>query len=170
MTLASTLMIGAGVIALAAAAPLLLPSKVQIERSAIVQAAPAEILALAASNQGYQRFNPYLTADPELKIEPFGPASGLGSGFRFEGKDGTGTQTVSQVTDEMVVYDIDMGPMGQPVQRIRVRPVEGGTEVTWTLDADMGMNPIARVFGLFMDGMMGKTFIQGLNNLAEATA
>ena len=33
------------------------------------------------------------------------------------------------------------------------------------MEADLGRNPIVRGFGLFMDGMIGKTFYQGLSNL-----
>ncbi len=170
MTLGTTLTIGAGAIALAAAATFLLPRDVSVARTALIDADPQAILDLAASNTGFQAFNPYKSADPDLKIEPFGPEAGVGSGFRFEGKDGTGTQTVAAVTDDSVVYAIDLGPMGQPTQTIRVRPTDEGTEVTWTVEADMGLNPVFRVFGLFMDGMMGKTFDQGLANLADATA
>ncbi|MEL6643476.1 MAG: SRPBCC family protein [Pseudomonadota bacterium] len=170
MTLTTTLLIGAGVVAAATAATYLLPSKVTVERTATVAADPADVLALAASNTGYQAFNPYKEADPNLQITHFGPASGVGSGFRFDGKDGKGTQTVAEVSDSHVLYDIDMGPMGKPRQTITVRPTTEGTEVTWRMDADMGANPVFRVFGLFMDSMMGKIFDKGLANLAKAAA
>ncbi len=170
MTLGTTLTLGAGVIALAAAGTFLLPRDVKVARTAVIDAEPQAILALAASNTGFQAFNPYKSSDPNLKIEHFGPEAGVGSGFRFEGKEGKGTQTVAKITDDSVVYAIDLGPMGKPTQTIRVRPTEAGTEVTWSVDADMGLNPVFRVFGLFMDGMMGKTFDKGLANLADAAA
>ncbi|MEO1197572.1 MAG: SRPBCC family protein [Pseudomonadota bacterium] len=170
MSLTTTLLIGAGVIAAATAAAYLLPAKVTVTRSATVAATPGDILALAASNTGYQAFNPYKEADPHLQITHFGPEAGVGSGFRFEGKDGKGTQTVAEVSDTHVTYDIDMGPMGKPRQTITVRAIDGGSEVTWRMDADMGANPVFRVVGLFMDGMMGKIFDKGLANLAKATA
>jgi len=147
-----------------------LPRHVSVERSALVPASPEAILALAASNQGFQTFNPYKTQDPALKIEIFGPENGVGSGFRFDGKDGKGTQTVTDVSETAVTYMIDLGSMGQPTQVISALPEGDGTRVTWRVESDMGMNPIFRVFGLFMDGMMGKTFEQGLENLRTAAA
>ncbi|MEM9343396.1 MAG: SRPBCC family protein [Pseudomonadota bacterium] len=170
MTLGTTLALTAGVAALAVAATYLLPSQVQVTRTSVIDAAPDGILALAASTEGYQAFNPYAATDPDLSITPFGPASGVGAGFAFDGKEGKGTQTVAEVSDTHVTYHIDLGAMGKPVQTITVRPVDGGTEVTWRMDADMGANPVFRVFGLFMDGMMGKTFDRGLANLAHAAA
>lgn len=159
---------GAGVLALAAAGSLLLPRHVHVERQATLPGDAEQVIALAASNAGYQRFNPYLSADPALKIDPFGPEAGVGSGFAFDGKDGKGTQVVAEVSAQAVRYDIDMGPMGKPVQTIAVTPADGRVVVTWSMDMDMGFNPVGRVMGLFMDGMIGKTFEQGLGNLATA--
>lgn len=170
MAILDILAIAAGVATCAVATTFLAPRKIHIERSEVIDATPSEVIALAASNSGYQRFNPYCNSDPDLKIELYGPDQGVGSAFRFNGKDGKGTQTVEKVTDNQVIYAIDLGPMGKPTQSITVAPVENGTQVTWSMDADMGVNPIFRVFGLFMDRMMGKTFITGLNNLKLATA
>ncbi len=157
-------------LAVLAAAPLALPRHVTVERSAVIDAAPEAILALAASNEGYQRFNPYRSLDPDLKIALFGPDTGVGSGFRFDSKDGTGSQTVAEVTAERVVYAVDLGPLGQPRQSIEAIAITGGTEVTWRVDNDLGMNPVFRVFGLFMEGMVGPTFELGLENLADVAA
>ncbi len=156
-----------GTLALLAASTLLLPRIVRVQRSAHVPASAEAILALASSNQGYQRFNPYRNSDPKLQIDTFGPAQGVGSGFRFSSKDGKGSQTVAAVSDSSVDFDIDLGPMGKPRQRIEVQPAAGGTQVVWTMQADMGMNPIGRVMGLFMDRIVGPTFETGLKNLSN---
>ena len=169
MTLTQTFVVAAAGIGVLTAATYLLPRNVVVERTALVQAAPADIIARAASNMGYQSFNPYASADPDLKISHFGPDHGVGSGFQFEGKDGKGQQTVSAITDTSVTYAIDLGAMGQPIQILTVLPKAGGTEVTWTMQADMGLNPIKRTFGLFMDKMIGKTLEQGLSNLNTAS-
>ena len=169
MTLWTLLAATAAGLGLAAGGTLLLPRQVHVERQATLAAPADTILALAASNTGYQRFNPYLSADPRLQITPFGPDTGIGSGFRFDGKDGKGSQTVAAVTPTSVRYDIDLGAMGRPVQQIAAEPVAEGTRVTWSMEMDIGFNPMARVFGLFMDRMVGQTFEQGLENLAAAT-
>ena len=43
----------------------------------------------------------------------------------------------------------------------------GGSILTWTLETDMGGNPVARYVGLMMDGMIGPAYEQGLNNLKD---
>ena len=56
--------------------------------------------------------------------------------------------------------------MGKPVQTIRAEETATGSRVTWTVTSDMGFNPIFRIFGLFMDRMLGKTYERGLSNIA----
>ena len=158
-----------GVAALAVGT-LALPRNVSIERTAVMDAAPEAVIELAASNTGYQAFNPYKDLDPNLRVEMFGPAFGVGSGFAFESKDGAGQQTVASVSVEQVVFDLDLGPLGQPTQAISAVVVDGATEVTWSMDMDLGMNPVFRVMGLFMDGMIGPNFELGLANIADVTA
>ena len=165
---AQIMLIAGGVLTLAISSTYMIPSAVHVERTAIIDAEPSEVIAMAASTEGFQRINPYASADPDLKITPFGPAAGVGAGFHFDGKDGKGSQTVASVTAESVVYAIDLGSMGRPTQTITVAQAATGTKVTWSMDTDMGMNPVKRVFGLFMDRMMGATFARGLKNMAEA--
>ena len=147
-----------------------LPRHVSIERTAVIDAAPEAVIELASSNTGYQAFNPYKDLDPNLKVEMFGPTSGVGSGFAFESKDGAGQQTVASVTAHQVVFDLDLGPLGQPTQAISAVAVDGASEVTWSMDMDLGMNPVFRVMGLFMDGMIGPNFELGLANIADVAA
>ncbi|MEM9852646.1 MAG: polyketide cyclase, partial [Pseudomonadota bacterium] len=138
MTLKTAIAYTLAGLAAVSVATMALPRHVSVERAAIIGADSAAILALAASNAGFQRFNPYLTKDPNVAIDLFGPENGVGSGFNFDGRDGTGSQTVAAVTAERVTYAVDLGPLGQPTQAITATPTEGGAEVTWRVDADMG--------------------------------
>lgn len=150
------------------AGAMILPRTVVVSRSGHVPLTPDDVLARVSSTEGFQTFNPYRTSDPNLQITPFGPDAGVGSGFRFEGKEGKGTQTVTAVTRDSVTHQIDLGAMGKPVQVISARPDGSGARVTWTVTSDMGYNPIFRVFGLFMDRMLGGTYEVGLRNLKNA--
>ncbi|MEL7346044.1 MAG: SRPBCC family protein, partial [Pseudomonadota bacterium] len=157
------------IIAAIALIALLLPRKVVVTRQANVAMRPEDVIARVASTEGFQTFNPYCTTDPDLKIVPFGPSQGVGSGFRFEGKEGKGTQTVTAVTATSVTHLIDLGAMGRPVQTIeaKAKATATGSRVTWTVASDMGFNPIFRFFGLFMDRMLGTTYELGLRNIKD---
>ena len=147
------------------AATLLLPRRVRVERRAHMPLSPEDVIARVGSTEGFQSFIPYVSADPMRKSEAFGPEAGVGAGFRFDGKDGKGTQTVTAVTDTSVTHLIDLGAMGKPVQVINATPSGTGARVTWTVTSDMGFNPVFRIFGLFMDRMLGKTYELGLTNI-----
>ena len=43
-----------------------------------------------------------------------------------------------------------------------LEPAEGGVKVVWVDAGDLGMNPMSRWFGLFLDGMIGPDFEKGL--------
>ncbi len=68
-----------------------------------------------------------------------------GSDFRFDGAEGKSQQ----------ISAIQRGDQ---------------SEVTWQMQADMGLNPIARITGLFLDRMIGPTFDRGLENMAAEFA
>jgi uncharacterized protein YndB with AHSA1/START domain len=169
--MASYLQIGAIAAAVIVAAPFLLPSSKTVERSRLVKASPEAVYAAVASTAGYQTFNPYKDLDPKLKVTPFGPEAGVGAGFAFESKDGKGKSTISAVEpNRSVTFQIDLGFMGKPVQTIRLAPENGGTRVTWSVTSHFGLNPMGRVFGLFMDKVLGPHYELGLKNMDRIAA
>ncbi len=170
MTVTGVLGVIGLVVLVIAAGSYLLPSKVTVVRSLPTNVQANDMLRLASSNQGYQSFNPYKESDPNLKITLFGPGHGVGSGFQFEGKDGKGSQVVAEVTETSVTYAIDLGVMGKPVQKITIHDGPAARTLEWRMEADMGMNPVFRIFGLFMDGMMGPILEQGLQKLNKAVS
>jgi hypothetical protein len=148
----------------------LAPDHVVVTRTATTDASPQAVMALAASTQGYQTFNPYKDSDPALKITPFGPASGVGSGFAFDGKDGKGTTTITSHTANRVDYQIKLDGMGAPTQAIQTKVTPEGTHIEWSLRMEFGNNPALRLMGLMMPAMMGPTLEQGVGNLKKVTS
>lgn len=161
----------AGALAALAAVPFALPTRAHVERSAVIDSEPAAVYGLISSTAGFDRINPFRAQDPTLKVEPFGPALGVGAGFRWTGKQGAGSQTIIRsLPGREVAMRLDLGVMGEPIQTLTLEPVAGGTRVTWSLDAQLGSNPLRRLFGLGMDRMLGPIYDRGLANLAAATA
>ncbi|WP_254444454.1 MULTISPECIES: hypothetical protein [unclassified Ruegeria] len=76
---------------------------------------------------------------------------------------------MTDVTATRVTHLIDLGAMGKPVQTIEAIATGNGACVTWTVTSDMGFNPVFRIFGLFIDRMLGKTYELGLKNIAALT-
>lgn len=169
MTISTAILTGGVILAALVALPFALPSSKTVERSATINANQETLYALIASPRSYQKFNPYRDTDPNLKIEYNAIEQGIGAGFSFEGKEGKGTQTVTALEENRkVTMLIDLGPMGKPVQTFTLSPSNGGTQVVWSTTSEFGMNPIGRVFGLFLDNMLGETYERGLRNMEKA--
>lgn len=169
MAVNSTIAYAGAAFAVLLATPYMLPGSVTVEREAVIQAEPRAIYQLLESNRGFQAFNPWKDDDPNLRITLTGPHAGVGSAFAFKGESGEGVQTIIEAEPERsVVTEIDLGPMGKPVQSFTLEPTDEGVRVIWSTEATFGLNPIGRVMGVFMDGRLGPIYERGLKNLAAA--
>jgi carbon monoxide dehydrogenase subunit G len=55
--------------------------------------------------------------------------------------------------------------MGPADAAFELAPQGGGTQVTWTFETELGMNPIKRYFGLMLDRLLGADYEAGLTAL-----
>ena len=81
MNILTTAAIGAGVIAVTLLAIQLLPQDVTVTRSAQVDASPSDLIALLASNEGYQKINPIRRLTRTLKSRSLAPQAASVPGF-----------------------------------------------------------------------------------------
>jgi effector-binding domain-containing protein len=144
-----------------------LPRSVHVERSILIDAPRSVVYALADGMPRFNEWSPWRTMEPGAKWTLEGPAHGVGSKQRWEGKKlGTGTQEIVEVKrNESVRSSLDFGGHGTAVALMTLMPEGSGTKVVWGFDSDSGNNPIGRYMGLMMDRMLGPTFDQGLTAL-----
>jgi effector-binding domain-containing protein/carbon monoxide dehydrogenase subunit G len=156
-----------GLIVLLVAVGFMLPRQSHIERSVVIERPASLIFATVNSFQRFAEWSPWQELDPNMTVSIEGPRSGAGAKYSWKGNDkvGVGVQTIVQATEnESVTYDLQFGD-GASKSTLLLAPQDGNTRVTWTLDTDMGMNPIGRYFGLMMDSMVGKDFERGMTKL-----
>lgn len=148
-----------------------LPRHVVIERQISIAASPAAVFPLINSLERGTEWSPWTVRDPDIEIAYEGPAEGVGNIMTWASNVetvGNGREEiVESVENERVVTLLDFGDMGTARAWFDLVETEGGTQVTWALDADMGNNPIGRWMGLFMDGMVGPDYETGLSNLRD---
>jgi hypothetical protein len=103
-----------------------------------------------------------------MQIEYSGPESGTGAKWSWQSKkEGSGTMTLI-ATDpaRKVAFDLYFPDVGTTSQgQLDFVPDNNSTKVTWTMNGDMGSNPMYRWMALFMDRMVGPDFDTGLANL-----
>jgi uncharacterized protein YndB with AHSA1/START domain len=162
------------VLVLAALAVLLLlggmalPGRFHIERSVLSTAQPAKVFALVADPRHWKDWTVWNRRDPAMVITYFGNPAGVGSGWAWQSKSqGDGKMTLTATTpDQRVSYDLYFPDMDRTsTGELRFEPTAGGTRITWTMDGDMGANPLMHWMGLMMDRMVGPDFEGGLANL-----
>jgi hypothetical protein len=146
-----------------------LPRSVHVERSTLLQADAGKIFPYINSLRRFHEWSPWAERDPNMKLDFAGPEEGVGAKMSWssdKGDVGSGTQEiVESVANERVATALDFGEMGKSRASFRLLPEESGTKVTWALDAELPSNPIARWFGLFLDGMVGADYDEGLKRL-----
>ena len=107
--------------------------------------------------------------DPDVKTTYSGPDSGVGSKLAWSSEHpqvGNGNQEIIlSEPDQRVETALDFGEMGLAKAGFLLEENAGVTTVTWTLDTDMGSNPVGRWMGLMMDRWVGADYELGLSNL-----
>lgn len=176
MRLLRNLVLGlVGLVIVLAAVAFALPREVTVARSVTLAAPPAKVFAYVNSLQKFTEWSPWAAMDPQMKYAHSGPLEGVGARMAWTSEMeqvGTGAQEITEsVPDERVASRLEFGGMAPSTAYFDLEPDGAGTRLTWTLVADMGMNPIGRWMGLMMDRFVGKDFDAGLarlKTLAEA--
>jgi len=147
----------------------LLADKVHVERSAKIMASPSTLYAVVNSFDKFDQWSPWADLDPHVKVERSGPASGVGARYTWHGNAdvGAGSQEIIASTpDSEVKIELDFEGFDQPsTTTLAIKPDGNGSLVTWSMDSELGSNPIHRYFGLMMDKYIGQDYEKGLGRL-----
>jgi len=160
------LLVGA-LLVVAIGAAYLLPRHVRVERTTVIAAPRATVFTVLNSFKHFNKWSPWFELDPEAKYTYEGPGAGVGAKLLWAGNPktlGSGSQVITASKPyERIEADVDFGQGGSPAKQVYALAADGaGTKLSWSIDVDLGMNPIARYFGLGFDGMIGRDFDKGL--------
>lgn len=148
-----------------------LPDKQHVERTVVVNASPEKVYALVADLQQAEKWQPWGATDPSMTREITGQGVGQKQSWKSK-KMGDGSQEIIALNPPTHVdYALNFGPMGVATAGMNLEPVAEGTKVVWSFDTNMRkgvpiyMQPVSTYMGFFMDGMLGKDYEAGLQNL-----
>ena len=149
----------------------LLPKDVRVERSTEIEASPQAVFEMVSDFRQFNRWQPWAQIDPDTRYEFEGPATGAGSRMKWYSDHpevGDGTQEIIEsVPYSKVSTSLDFGLQGTAIADYLIDETEGGSTLTWTLETNMGGNPVMGYLALMMDGMVGTAYEHGLANLKE---
>jgi len=154
-----------------------LPSKVHVEREAIIEAPRERVFDLVSDFEQFNTWSPWADIDPETQYR----ITGAGVGQRMEWtsddpKVGAGSQEIVALdAPEYMRTRLDFGDMGGGEAAFELEAVnDGATRVVWSMDTDMRegvpfvMKPVGTYMGFFMDGWVGADYERGLERLKAA--
>ena len=147
-------------------------SSFETSRRTHVAAPPERVLPLLEDFREWQRWSPWEGLDPDLERSYQGPASGVGSHYRWSGnrKAGEGAMEILESTPSRVAVDLQfLKPFkARNTTTFDLVQVGGGhTRVVWTMSGHR--NPVMALAGkLFFDRAIAKDFDRGLASLKAA--
>ncbi|MFI5148320.1 MAG: GyrI-like domain-containing protein [Bacteroidia bacterium] len=146
-----------------------LPRHVVVVRSLIMNA-PAIVIYTEINNvHSWPRWSAWHRLDPKMEITYSGPESGAGAGYSWKSTNknvGEGKLAITSAGPDSIATEMDFMKNGKASALFHFSTTGTKTTVTWTMNSDMGNNPIAKLFGFFMmDKMIGPDFEKGLHNL-----
>jgi effector-binding domain-containing protein len=149
----------------------LLPAKVHIERSLIISASQKSVFEQVNVLKNWEKWSPWLQMDTTIQHSYSGPTSGVGATYNWKSDDkniGNGSiSIIYSIPSDSLLVNLDYGDKGKSTGKFLFEKVNQGTKVIWSLESDLGMNPVSRWFGLFMDRMAGPDLENGLSNIDE---
>ena len=162
-----------GLTALLLVGGMLISPKFSVTRSVVVNAPPDKVYPLVANPRTWKQWSVWTKRDPAMQIDYSGPDSGAGAKWSWRSKsEGDGTMTFTAAEPgKRVVYDLFFPDFGTTsTGDLSFTPQGNATLVTWTMNGDMGKNPLFHWFALGADKMVGPDFeagLAGLKALAE---
>ena len=137
-----------------------------------MRATPSALFPLLATLKRWPEWTPWNTNRfPDLTMRFEGPDSGVGATMVASGKSsGDGTVKITDADPARgLTYTLDFNHGAQLFTgAIRFTNAADSLLVTWTLDAELGRNPVKRWAGLALDTLMGGDMEKGLANLKQA--
>jgi uncharacterized protein YndB with AHSA1/START domain len=125
----------------------LLPGHRHVERSLDIPAPAQRVWVLIADPQKWNTWSPWSLKDPAMKL-----------------------RLVPAESPHLLTYTLTLTEVGaQASGALRLESTAAGTRVTWSLETDLGLNPVARWLGLGLEHTVGSDFELGLGRLALAS-
>jgi hypothetical protein len=151
----------------------LLPSRVRVERSVVVNAPASSIYPLIANlKAGHAQWSPFnADMDPENRIVYSGAEEGVGAALAWEGPQaGDGKMTITKA-DPARGIEYDMVTMQESFRlhgSMLCEPAAEGTKLTWTDTMEIkGSSPYKRYMGFFHTSVYGDMLEKGLTSLKQ---
>ncbi|MFZ6645584.1 SRPBCC family protein [Undibacterium sp. TJN25] len=149
---------------------LALPDEYTVTRSVVINAPADKIYPLIAAPAEWKKWSVWNQRDPAMQMSFSGPPSGTGAAWEWQSKtQGNGGMKFTDATPPgKLAYELHFEGMGKPSSgAFTLEPQAGGTRVSWAMHGNSDGKLTMRLFGPFMDKIIGGDFDSGLKNLKK---
>jgi hypothetical protein len=148
-----------------------LPSKYHVERSIVINAPADSVFQYANNLKLMNKWLPFNASyDTTFVITYSSPMEGLGASQKWEGqKLGNGTlKIVKSEQNKLVETEVLLGDgKVKSTGSFLLKDTLNGVKITWKDEGTLGFNPVARIFGLYYERLLGPDYESGLENLKK---
>lgn len=141
-----------------------------VERRGTVGAPPEQVFGALVDFHRWVHWSPWEDVDPELQRTFSGPEAGEGAVYEWSGnrKAGAGRMEITSAlpsTTVEIALDFLKPFKSSNTITFTLAPVDGGTDVTWTMVGPKTL--MTKIMGIFksMDSFVGPDFEKGLRQL-----
>ena len=145
------------------------PAAYSVARQTMIQAPPEVIFPHVNSLRAWNAWSPWAKKDPAARVSYQGPDSGVGAQFAWSGNREVGAGTMTIVTSDParrvgLKLDFTEPMVGTNDVALELKPVDGGTNVTWSIRGENGFlsRAIMTAIGIDLERMIGGEYEAGL--------
>lgn len=146
-----------------------LPQAGHVERSIVIERPASQVFDMVNSFQRFDEWSPWHRKDPQMQTMVSGADTGFGATHKMvseNAKIGTTEQRIIESDPyRLVKIQHNWDRFGNATVSFRFKPDDLGVQTTWSYDIDLGMDPMMRYRGLYMDSAVGEDLQMGLMRL-----
>lgn len=153
-----------------------LPSTTHVERSIVIEAKPKHIFSLINNFKSWTQWSPWHKKDTTAVYTYAEVFEGNGAAYSWKSNHpdvGNGNmKIIASVPNEKIDIELMLNDFGGSRADFDLVPEGDKVKLTWNFDSDtkdlpIYWIPISKIFGLFMDGMLGPDYEAGLKAIKE---
>ncbi|MEE4243837.1 MAG: SRPBCC family protein [Kangiellaceae bacterium] len=149
---------------------LTLSSTYKVQRSIIIEASAEQVYQKISDFEQWRSWGVWFTRDPNMTIKVIVNAAQGGHKITWQSlSQGNGSMTLTEaVANQSLNYLLEFPDMATSSNgRMTIENIDNKVKVTWSDSGDVGSDIVSRYIILFIDGLIGKDFEQGLLQLRE---
>jgi len=150
----------------------LLPSKIIVERSTVINTLSETVFSQVNNLKAWEAWDPWHAKEPEMGGSVYSEkVEGIDAQHCWDSEHpeiGKGCLTIIESeANTRIKTKLEFDGQDPGYGTWSFIENEGKTSVSWAMEMDMGMNPFGRIMGLFIEGMVAPDFEVGLAKLKE---